>query len=391
MSRIDDVMEADDSSEPGSIESGADRVKSIMDSDYEQKDESIEPEDKKIMDDQTPSSKPEDKKEKKEPKSDKKDEKEDEEKGEKEDKEEEKKEEEKKADEKKKYKYKVDGVEIEEELSDEEVASAISGRKAIQKRFLEIDKEKKSVQKERETFNKDFEYVKSELGTLRSSFEDVISDFTKTGQVNKNPVDGVYNLLDKMGLDTKEYDKALFFHFIPEVAKFMDMDENGREAYLLKKENGWLQKGRDKLAEKEHQANEYRSKLESENSLKRQAGLSEESFTELKEELETKHGLQNLTTEQVVQWNSERPFYNRAEAIAEKVPGVDVIKVAKILLEFPETTDEWMLEQFGYKQILEKKAMSELKGKIPPKPSAKKVTSEDTEEDEEFFKQFRRR
>lgn len=389
MSRIDDVMEADDSAEPSATNSG-DRLSSIMDSDYEVEEKSVEPEDNKITDEQVPAGKVSEDKEKKEP-VEKKEEKKEEKEEDKEEKKEEKKEEEKKIEEKKKYKYKVDGEEFEEELSDEEVSSAISGRKAIQKRFLDIDKEKKILSKERESFTADTEYVKSEMKQLRDSFETVIGDFVKTGQFNKNPVDGVYNLLDKMGLDTKEYDKALFYHFVPEVVKFLDMSEDGRDAYMLKKENGWLQKGRDKLAEQEKQTNEYRLKLESENSLKRQAGLSEESFAELKSELETKFNLPNLNTEQIVQWSREKPSYQRAEAIAEKVPGIDTIKVAKIFLEFPDTTDDWMLEQLGYKKILETKAMEDLKSKIPAQPKAKRSSSEDSEEDDEFFKQFRRR
>lgn len=385
MSRIDDVMEMDDSADE--TQSNGDRMSSIMDDDYEKKETSVEPEDTKIQDEQIPSSEKVEKTEKKEEKKESKpkEKKEDESEEKEEEKEEEVKEE------KKKYKYKLDGQDFEEELSDEEVASAISGRKAIQKRFLDIDKEKKAFAKDKESFEKRSDYVKSEMSTLRESFENVINDFTKTGLVNKNPVDGVYNLLDKMGLDTKEYDMALFHHFVPEVARFLDMDETGREAFMLKKENGWLQKGRDRLIEKEKETNAYRSKLESENSLKRQAGLSEETFAELKDELETKFKMPNLNTEQIIQWSKEKPSYQKAELIAEKIPNVDIVKVAKIFLEFPETTEEWMLDQLGYKKILETKAMNDLKSKIPAQPKAKKVSSEDTEEDDEFFKQFRRR
>jgi hypothetical protein len=49
-----------------------------------------------------------------------------------------------------------------------------------------------------------------------------------------------------------------------------------------------------------------------------------------------------------------------------------------------------MLEQLGYKQLLEKKVSEELKNKIPPKQSQKKKSMDD-EEDDELFKQFRRR
>jgi hypothetical protein len=379
-------MEVDDAaveSTPTNSKTSSGRIDSIMESDYEEAEvKSVEPEDNKLKSEVTPSSGDVKKEEKKEDKKEEKEEKKEEKKD--------KKEEEKKEAEKKKYKYKVDGQEIEEELTDEEVNSAISGRKAIEKRFAEINREKTNLKKEKESFQKDYEYVKNEMMELKQSFDSVIGDFKKTGVVNKNPVDGMYNLLDKMGLDVKEYDKALFYHFVPEVAKFLDMDDTGREAFLLRKDNEWYQKERDKLTKKEQETSEYRSKLEQENSLKRQNGISEEQFSELKDELETKFGLENLNTEQVIQWSKERPSYARAENIAKLVPGTDIIKVARILLEFPETTDEWMLEQLGYKEAKEKQVMDQIKDKIPAK-NFKGNAQDADDEDDELFKNFRRR
>jgi hypothetical protein len=387
VSRLDDVMDTEDesSSEPSGQATGGDRMSSIMEDDYETVDDSAgEPEDNQIKDDPIPSSdKPKEEKEKKE----KKEKKEGEEEEEEEEKEEKK--EEPKPTDKKKIKFKVDGQEVEEEVSEQDLINNYSGQKAIQKRFLEIDRSKKELAQERDGFTKEFDYVKQEMQDVRASFSTVLEDFQKTGRISGNPLDGVFNLLDNMGLDTKEYDKLLFSHYIPEVARFLEMDENGREAFVLKKENDWLRKGSDKIESQKKQNAEERRKLEEENSLKRQNGVSEESFNELKNELAERFNLQNLNTEQVIQWSKEKPAYTRAESIVEKVPGVDVVKIAKILLEFPDTTDEWMLEQLGYKQILEKRASEELKNKIPPKPSQKK--SMDDDEDDELFKQFRRR
>lgn len=385
MSRLDDVMEMeDDSSESSGQASNGDRMSSIMEDDYEPVDEPAkDPEETGIKDDPIPSSdKPKEEKEKKEKKEDKDEEEE-------EDKKKEEKKEEPKPTDKKKIKFKVDGQEIEEEVSEQDLINNYSGQKAIQKRFLEIDKSKKELAQKEEGFQKDFNYVKQEMQDVRASFSTVLEDFQKTGRVNGNPLEGIFNLVDNLGLDVKEYDKLLFSHYIPEVARFLDMDESAREAFILKKENDWLRKGSDKIESQKKQNAEQRRKLEEENSLKRQNGISEESFNELKNELEGRFNLQNLNTEQIIQWSKEKPAYTRAEAIVEKVPGVDVVKIAKILLEFPDTTDDWMLEQLGYKQLLEKKASEELKNKIPPK-QLQKIKSVD-DEDDELFKQFRRR
>lgn len=385
MSRLDDVMEMeDDSSESSGPASNGDRMSSIMEDDYEPVDEPAkDPEETEIKDDPIPSSdKPKEEKEKKEKKEYKEEEEDDKKK-------EEKKEEPKPTD-KKKIKFKVDGQEVEEEVSEQDLINNYSGQKAIQKRFLEIDKSKKELAQKEDNFQKEFNYVKQEMQDVRASFSTVLEDFKKTGRVNGNPLEGIFNLVDNLGLDVKEYDKLLFSHYIPEVARFLDMDESAREAFILKKENDWLRKGSDKIESQKKQNAEMKRKLEEDNSLKRQNGISEESFNELKSELEGRFNLQNLNTEQVIQWSKERPSYTRAEAIAEKVPGIDVVKIAKILIEFPDTTDDWMLEQLGYKQLLEKKASEELKSKIPPKQPQKKKSMDD-EEDDELFKQFRRR
>jgi hypothetical protein len=378
-------MEAEESAEPTGTASNGDRMSSIMEDDYETPtNEPSEPEEDGIEDEQIPSSEKPKIEKKKEPKegSEENTEEENEE-------ENEVKKEEPKPTDKKKIKFKVDGQDVEEEVSEQDLINNYSGQKAIQKRFNEIDKIKKEHAVKEENFQKEFNYIKQEMQDVRASFSNAIDDFTKTGSVKGNPTEGIFNLLDNLGLDTKEYDKLLFSHYIPEVARFLDMDENAREAFMLKKENGWLQKGRDKLENERKQTAEQRRKLEEENSLKRQNGISEESFKELKDELEGKFDLKGLTTEQVIQWSKEKPAYTRAESIAEKIPGSDIVKIAKILLEFPSTTDEWMLEQLGYKEVIAKKTIDSIKGKIPPKPASKKVS--ENEEDDEFFKNFRRR
>jgi len=381
------IMDASDEVEAESSApvKSSDRMGSIMDMDYEEEEkESNEPEiETKKEHSLTPKTDPEEKTEevKKEKKEDKEEEKE-------EDKEEEKKEE--KTD-KQKIKYKLDGQDIEEELTAEEIASAVSGRKAIQKRFTEIDQKNKDLQRKEQETADTVSYVKSEMAQIRDSFEKDITEFAQNGFVNGNPVKSVYSLLDKMGLDASQFEKAVFFHHLPEVAGFLDMNDAERDSFLLGRENQWLKKGQDAVKQREREAYDTKANLEQENSVKRQAGVSEELFSELKSELSAK-GLENLTTDQVIEWHNVKPYFTRAESIAKMVPGSDVTKLAKILLEFPETTDEWMLGQLGYKELQEKKIAESLKAKLPPRPKAKSASSiEDDEDAKMFVKQFRGR
>ena len=238
-------------------------------------------------------------------------------------------------------------------------------------------------------FDEDLNFVKSEMKGVRDSFESVIQSFTKEGYVKENPLNGVYNLLDKMGLDAKEYDKAMFFHYLPEVSKFLDLDETGREAYLLRKDNEWLSKSAQKIEDQKREAAEYRAKLEKENSIKVQAGISEEKYSELANELKEKFNLDKLTTEQVVEWNQLKPMYERAERLSRMVENkVDPVKLTKIIAQNPEVSDEKILDFLGYGETLKKQTMEQVKDRLPPKPPSKK---QESYEDDDFFNQFRRR
>lgn len=375
---------SDDSAEesaeaPATKQSGADRMNSIMDIDYEDEETVEDPEDDGV-EEKLPLNAKAETEEKEEKKGPKKEEEKDEEK--------EKLEAKKKIEaEKKKYSYKADGEDVEEELTDEEVKSRLSGSRAIQKRFTELDQQKKQVLSQKQEAEETVNYVKSEMLGLKESFSKDIEEFKTNGMVKGNPAKSIYNLLDKMGLDTAQFEKALFFHHLPEAAKFLDMGDAERDAFLLGRENEWLRKRQDAIKGQEREVAERKTKLEQENSLKRQAGISEELFSELKEELAAKTNLKDLNTDQVLEWHKVKPFYTRAEAMAEKVQGADVHKIARILLEFPDTTDEWMLEQLGYKAQEEKKLVDKLAAKAP-KPSARKVVDDDRDD---LFDSMRRR
>lgn len=381
MDRIADMMSEDSGAEESSVDqraTGSDRTKNLMDMDYEEADKSIEP----VVEDKKPDAVGGSKSEKKEEKEEKKEKKEE--------KKEDKKEEEKKPEStKKKIKYKVDGEEVEEEVDEQDLINNYSGQKAIQKRFTEFDKAKKEFEAQKKMFDEDLSFVKSEIKGVRDSFESVIQSFSKEGFVKENPLNGVYNLLDKMGLDAKEYDKAMFFHYLPEVSKFLDLDETGREAYLLRKDNEWLSKSAQKIEDQKREAAEYRAKLEKENSIKVQAGISEEKYSELANELKEKFNLDKLTTEQVVEWNQLKPIYERAERLSQMVENkVDPVKLTKIIAQNPEVSDEKILDFLGYGEVLKKQTMEQVKDRLPPKPPSKSSVNSD---DDDFFNQFRRR
>lgn len=301
--------------------------------------------------------------------------------------------EEKKESTKKKIKYKVDDQEIEEEVDEQDLINNYSGQKAIQKRFTEFDKIKKSFEKEKAQIMDTHNKLDSYIGGIKSHFEKELGEFTKTGRISDNIHEPLFDMVDKLGLDAQQLDKALFYHYIPKVAEFLDMDDNGREAFFVKKENEWLKKKQNLIGERERQTQEMQTRLAEENSLKKQAGLTEESFAELREELVNRfqYPENELDAQKIVAWSKEKPSYDRAENLVKQAGKGDVFKVARLLVEFPDVTDEEILNSLGYKEKRKNELKEELKDKLPSKKPVISDRQKRLEEEALLkFKQFRR-
>jgi len=135
------------------------------------------------------------------------------------------------------------------------------------------------------------------------------------------------------------------------------------------------------------------TRLAEENSLKKQAGLTEESFAELKEELVSKFGFpeNELDAQKIVAWAKEKPSYDRAENLVKIAEKGDVFKVARLLVEFPDVTDEEVLNSLGYKEKRKNELKEELKDKLPSKKPVISDRQKRLEEEALLkFKQFRR-
>lgn len=299
---------------------------------------------------------------------------------------------EKKDSEKKLIKYKVDGVEIEEEVDEQELINNFSGRKSLQKKFTQLDIERKAFQKERDALEIRNKTIENYLDSNKAKFEKIISNFEKKGIVEGDPTEAFFDMIDKMELDVSKYDKAMFFHYVPLVADFLDMSDAERKAFLLEKDNGWFRKKQESFAQKEEANRQYRAKLESENSAKREAGLSEEQFIELKEELQSmlEDGAK-IDVSKVLEWHKIKPSFLRAKSLVDKAGKGNVWKLTGLISEYPDTTDIELLTALGYKENEQKKLETELKDKIPNRPIvAKKQKVDFDEEDLELIKQFRR-
>ena len=373
----------------GSVEPAGDasnRLSSIMDMEYESKpvEEDIE-----VEDDKKPAPSDEQPKEKKKASKSKGDS--DDEDESEEDSEEEKEVEEKKEEEKKKFKYKVDGQEEEIEATDEDIRAALSAKSANLKKLNELNVEKKQWQAKVAESEETVNYVKQEMGSLRGEFEKGIEGFKKNGVNSGNPLSPIYNLLDKMGLDTAQFDKAALFYFLPMAEKFSALSDEGKELFLSRHENEWHKRKQGSLEKQRAETAEQQRKFQEESSELRKANISTELRSELEKEL-SDMGVKDINHKKVIEWNQIKPSFLRAQGIAEKVPGTNVNKIAKILLEFPDTTDEEILNHLGHKELEKEnvgKKLAESKPKNGQMPSKSRDKIED-EVDKMFNTMFRR-
>lgn len=364
--------------------SSDDRVGSIMDLEDEEEDYEADPD---ITDDDLnkDKSKPQNTKKKEAKVKDESSEEDDDEESE----DEEDKEDEEEKPEGKTLKVKIDGEEVERFYSDEELASAISAKEASLKRFNEIDKRNKEIDKKDKEFSDKFEYVKKELHDTRGGFDKVIQDFKESKKVNGNPLTPIYNLLDKMGLDASQFDKAVLFHNIPVVAKFLDLSDEGKELFLTRHENEWHKKRQAANDLDVQRVAQHEAKLKEEYSKKSQAGLTDEDVQTYADELEGL-GIKDVNLDKVIEWKELKPYYNRALNIAKLVGKEDSVNMlADLLIRFPGTTDEELLENLGFKKQREKEIGDKIKAKGKPSKRKEVKADYDGDVDDMFSEMFR--
>lgn len=295
-----------------------------------------------------------------------------------------------------KRKVKVDGVE--EEVSFDDALKSYSSQKANAKRFTELDKEKKAFEKVKLQNENDTKYIQKEVGDLRSGFETIISEYKKNGFLTKSPMQVVDNLLDKMGINSHDFNKALFEHNLQEYANFFGMDEAQQDSYFAKKENEYLRKKDQTFAERTSQAQAHQAREKEEFNLIKNAGLTVETYNSLFDELESL-GDEDISTAKIIEFSKVKPVMDKAGEILSKTSmkgDVSLLnKVTNLLLQFPSTTEEEIIAEIDGSEAV-KRAAKILKDKedftIKSNLKSKKnFTEEDTDFDMELFKSIRRR
>lgn len=290
-----------------------------------------------------------------------------------------------------KFKVKVDGRE--EEVTLEQLKADYSGKQAISRRFNEFNKEKVNFEKEVAAHNDEVLFIQREVAELKDGFESIVQDYKKNGFLSKNPMAAINTLLDKMNINSYDFERAMFEHQLPEYAKFFEMDEVQQDAYFAKKENEFLRKKDQTFAERTQKTQAETARQQQEYNLIKSAGLTSEQYNELFGELESL-GDKNITAERVVEFARVKPILDKAGSIVAKTKSAGdsakINQVAELLSMFPDTTEDEIISHIDGAQKAQQVSKS-LKDKedftVKTKPK-KAVGSDFTDEDEDFDMEF---
>lgn len=284
------------------------------------------------------------------------------------------------------------------EVTLQELINDYHGKSEITRRLTDIDKERKSFQKEKEQVLADGQQMQKEIADLRGGFESVLNEYNKNGFVSKNPLALVDQLLDRLGINSYAFNKAMFEHNLPEYARFFEMDDVQQDAYFAKKENEFLRKKDQAFEEKTKQSQAEIARQREEFNLIKQSGLSVDDFNAHFEELASL-GSEDLSVERVLEFARVKPIFDKAGDIVSKTTragDVELIQqVSRLLMEYPDTTAEEIIEHIGGKAAA-KKISKRLDGKENYSVDTSKVAkksddSEYTDEEMEMIRSIRRR
>lgn len=283
-----------------------------------------------------------------------------------------------------KVKVKVNGNEIEVPLQD--VINSYSGQQEIQRRFTEFDKQKKAWEKESSELKSFNEYVKGEYQSLAADFKQAIDEYNKSGSLNKDPMSTLNQLLDKMGINSNIFDRALFEHRLPEYAKFFNMTDIERDAYFTRKENDYLRRKEQGFTERDQQVKLREEKQQKDLEIIRSNGLDTVQYESFKSEL-SDAGLENPSVEQVIEYAQQKPVLERILAISNEakldISSPKIAQIKELLLRFPDTTNDEILDAL----MPDRAAINAAKVLQQKQPKSYKVPPQ-TDEDEELLEQL---
>ena len=266
-------------------------------------------------------------------------------------------------------KVKIDGEEV--EVSLQELKNAYSGEKAVEKRFNELNREKRKISREFEKKEQSINQIRQELGQHLDTITNLLDD------PRRNPLEALYYLVDLKGGNTVEYEKRLMSILENQFEDFSMMDDVERELYWTKKEKEFLARKKESINSRAEQEQANRNSQQELEKIWETHNISEDDFYDARDELvEMGYDASKIEPENVVNYLALKPIYEKAESIAEPYMeelGEDgeqlMDEIAKAIQNFPNLDEQELLtiaaKNMGLEVEVEDDFEREISRKIP--------------------------
>jgi len=264
----------------------------------------------------------------------------------------------------------------------QELKDNYSGKQVWDRKITEASEKEAAVNQREEILESEMKVVQEHFGTIRQ-----LTEAGLKGEVD--PLSATNYLLDLMGVNTVDYNKAMFNHMADQFDAYSEMTESEREAHWIKKENEYLVKRQESLTNRQSEQQSQAELAQKIHSLREAHSISEEDYVSAENDLKAEN--QDYSPEQVVQAARLKPLLNQADDLIspylEQLTDEEAMKlsveIATTMFKTPQMTSEqvktFLAEQFEVEEI-----MTEIEKKVGADVQ-KNVSSYSRSEELDFF------
>jgi hypothetical protein len=257
---------------------------------------------------------------------------------------------------------KIDGKT--EYVSLKDLTGNFSGKTSWDKKFSELDKDRKGFKSEKEQYVKEKDLV---VNHMRAFYQ-------KINDPKTPPIDAVNYLIDLMDGDKHTVYRRFWDSFFDEINQMGDLSEQSIEAHMLKKENEFLRKARESKDVRFKEQQSQQEMLSKVHQVREAHNVSVEDFDEAYRDLvESGVEKKSLTAEIVCDHSSKIKAVDRSfelvkrfdPSLVDSEDGEKLIrKLAKFIHRGTELSDEELIESLKEEYGQTSSGLKELSKKI---------------------------